>query len=43
MNNEQIEIRINELLSVIPFCNTRREANEIQKEIIQLENSIYYD
>ena len=31
------EIRIQELRGVIPHCKTRKEAEEIQQEILELE------
>ena len=37
---EEIENNIRKLLSVIPYCKTREEAEEIQKEIILLEEDL---
>jgi len=38
MSDKENKERIADLMSVIPYCNTRDEALAIQEEILELEN-----
>lgn len=40
MNKQEIKKRIDRLMSVIPHCQTKAEAYEIQEEILELENQL---